>query len=362
MGSVSEAEVAAERARTPTEEIVARIWATELRLPSIGLDEDFIDLGSHSLQGVAVVARLEERFGVSIPVRVLFEEPTVADLAAWIDRHRGDSDGPQAEIVRLQEGSGLRPVFAVPGFWADDLAMFALAKVARTTDSHRPVYGFPGTPPVPANTPENEWVEAAAASLNAAVRLRQRHGPYLLFGGCIGGIIAWEMARQLEASDEIAHLFLVDTQHPRLRANAEARPRTVAQTQSRIEKRMQRLAKTSWEKLPRASAPSDVEETMHRMIGNRDLRAEMTRAYRPKPLVGRVRLIANARWHCSHPTLGWDSLVGDRLDVAVMGGESHGLLENLQEIAIWLRAGLDDVDPQPRAQELGAGGAPTSTI
>src|SRR5215216_7056687 len=114
-GSVSRGMANEERTRTPTEEIVARIWAKELRLPHIGLDEDFIDLGSHSLQGVAVVARLEERFGVSIPVRVLFEEPTVADLATWIDRHRGDSDGPQAEMIRLQEGRGLLPIFAVPG-------------------------------------------------------------------------------------------------------------------------------------------------------------------------------------------------------------------------------------------------------
>ena len=94
MGSVSGRLSPEERTRTPTEEIVARIWAKELRLPYIGLDDDFIDLGSHSLQGVAISARLEERFGVSIPVRILFEEPTVADLAAWIDRQRGATRQP----------------------------------------------------------------------------------------------------------------------------------------------------------------------------------------------------------------------------------------------------------------------------
>src|SRR5215213_6968286 len=96
-GSVSRGMANEERMRTPTEEIVAGIWAAELRLPHIGLDEDFIDLGSHSLQGVAIVARLQEIFGVAIPVRVLFEEPTVADLAAWIDRQRSKADGTQGE-------------------------------------------------------------------------------------------------------------------------------------------------------------------------------------------------------------------------------------------------------------------------
>src|SRR5687767_5306836 len=75
MGSVTGRLSPEKRTRTPTEEIVARIWAEELRLPYIGLDDDFIDLGSHSLQGVAIAARLEERFGVLIPVRILFEEP-----------------------------------------------------------------------------------------------------------------------------------------------------------------------------------------------------------------------------------------------------------------------------------------------
>src|SRR3954452_3204170 len=115
MGSVSAGVSTDARTSTPTEEIVAAIWAEELRLPFIGLDEDFIDLGSHSLQGVAVVARLEERFGVSIPVRVLFEEPTVADLAAWIDRQRRETASPRAEIIRLQTGDGGRALFAVPG-------------------------------------------------------------------------------------------------------------------------------------------------------------------------------------------------------------------------------------------------------
>jgi acyl-CoA synthetase (AMP-forming)/AMP-acid ligase II/acyl carrier protein len=338
MGGVAETEVAAGRTRTPTEEMVASVWTRELQLPHIGLDEDFIDLGSHSLQGVAVVARLQEIFGVAIPLRVLFEEPTVADLAAWIDRHwrkpdgargeiihfgawierqRADTGGTQAEIICLQAGSGLRPVFAVPEGRAAARALYGLAKLARETDLHRPFYAFPGDPPVPSDTPEESWVQAAAASLNDAVRTRQRHGPYLLFGSCIGGIIAWEMARQLEASGEVVHLFLVDTKHPRARRDAEARART--------EKRMRR---------------SDRKVT--------NLRLEKTKAYRPEPLVGRVRLLANTDWHRDHPTLGWDAPSIDWRDVVVMPKE-HGIWLNFTAVAGWLRTGLDVVDPQPQS-------------
>jgi oxalate---CoA ligase len=368
MSSGTAVVAATDRPSTPTEEIVARIWAAELGLPSVGLNEDFIDLGSHSLQGVAVVARLEEHFGVSIPVRVLFEEPTVADLAAWIDRHRRDTNGPQVEIIRLQEGSGLRPIFAVPGArGANSRSLFAFAKLARATDPRRPFYAFPGDPPVPATTPDDRWVQAAAASLNAAVRRRQRHGPYLLFGSCVGGIIAWEMARQLEASGETAHLFLVDTQHPRLRSAADARsraarwmPRWVRTVINRriltyVGRRLQFELLRVRCRLPWTSLTAEgVMEISREMPRDAKLRLEMTKTYRPEPLVGRARLLANVDWHRSHATLGWDALAGDGPDVAVMRKE-HGLWANMREMAAWLRAGLDEVDPQPLSLAEGEG-------
>jgi thioesterase domain-containing protein/acyl carrier protein len=375
MGSVSGRLSPEERTRTPTEEIVARIWAKELRLPYIGLDDDFIDLGSHSLQGVAISARLEERFGVSIPVRILFEEPTVADLAAWIDRQRGGPLSAEVEIIRLQEGSGLRPIFAVPGGRAASRTLFALAKLARETDPRRPVYAFPGDPPVLANTSEESWVQAAAATLNAAVRTHQCNGPYLLLGSCVGGIIAWEMARQLEASGESVHLFLVDTKHPRLRTDAElpALPQKGTRRPSRkginrgvlrrilgvtsapgdvvtarviADNRMRRSASKRAARRARkvASARADVTESAHEMPEDSSLRLERTRMYRPEPLANRVRLITNADWRRSHPTLGWDALISDPHEVAVMG-KDHGLLRNVHEAAAWLRAQLDEVDP-----------------
>ena len=366
MGGVAETEVAAERTRTPTEEMVASVWASELQLPLIGLDEDFIDLGAHSLQGVAVVARLQEIFGMAIPLRVLFEEPTIADLAAWIDRHswkndgvrseiirfrawierqRADSDGIKAEIICLQAGSGLRPIFAVPGGRAAARTVYGLAKLARETDPRRPVYAFPGDPPVPANTSPESWVQAAAVSLIAVLRTHQSHGPYLLLGACVGGIIAWEIARQLEASGEIAHLFLVDTRHPRLRTDIDV--------PSPSQKAMRRPARKGinrsvFRRIPReASPPGSVMETVHETLQDGILRLEMTRMYRPEPLAGRVSLIANADWHQSHPTLGWDALITDTSGVAVMGKE-HGLLRNTRETALWLRAKLDEVDPLPQ--------------
>ena len=348
-----------ERTRTPTEEIVASIWAEELRLPHIGLDEDFIDLGSHSLQGVSIVARLEEIFRVSIPIRVLFEEPTVADLAAWIDRQNGVIDGSQAEMVRLQEGSGLRPIFVVPPGHGGPRALFALAKLGRETDPRRPFYGFPGDPPVPAGTARDRWVQAAATSLNNVMRMRQRNGPYLLLGSCVGGLIAWEMAHQLQESGETVHLFLVDTRHPRLRSDVNPLRRAVTKAwwwaRSVINRKV--LIIVSWRlqfeylrqrgQLPWESAsPDEDSNTRNAVTKSGRRRLVMTRKYRPKPLMGRVKLLANTDWFRSNPTLGWGTLIDDRLDVAVMSKE-HLLHWNYKEVAAWLRAELEKVDPEP---------------
>ncbi|HEX2252377.1 MAG TPA: condensation domain-containing protein, partial [Thermoanaerobaculia bacterium] len=70
--------------RTPVEAAVAEIWAELLRTGPLGIDDDFFELGGHSLLATRVVSRLKERFAVDLPLRALFEAPTVAGLAALV--------------------------------------------------------------------------------------------------------------------------------------------------------------------------------------------------------------------------------------------------------------------------------------
>jgi len=86
----SGAEVAATRRydapRTPTEAALAEIWRAVLELERIGIHEDLFELGAHSLLAMRAVMRIRERFEVDVPLRRLFEHPTVAGLAQLIDR------------------------------------------------------------------------------------------------------------------------------------------------------------------------------------------------------------------------------------------------------------------------------------
>ncbi|HEX6289412.1 MAG TPA: AMP-binding protein, partial [Herpetosiphonaceae bacterium] len=78
--------------RTPAEERVAEVWAEVLGLERVGVDDHFFELGGDSLLAAQLIARLHERVGVDLPLRALFEHPTVAGLAAQIDEAERSDD------------------------------------------------------------------------------------------------------------------------------------------------------------------------------------------------------------------------------------------------------------------------------
>ena len=71
--------------RTPVEEVIASIWATILGVEQIGVHDNFFDLGGHSLKATRVMSRISQAFGLNLPVRTLFETPTLSSLASAIE-------------------------------------------------------------------------------------------------------------------------------------------------------------------------------------------------------------------------------------------------------------------------------------
>ncbi|HEY0022711.1 MAG TPA: amino acid adenylation domain-containing protein [Longimicrobium sp.] len=106
--------------RTPAEEVLAGIWAEVLHLERVGVEESFFDLGGHSLLATRVVSRVRELFGVELPLRALFEGPTVAELALRVEG-TGRAELPMLPPVVPTDRTGLLPLsFAQERLWFID--------------------------------------------------------------------------------------------------------------------------------------------------------------------------------------------------------------------------------------------------
>jgi amino acid adenylation domain-containing protein len=86
--------------KTPTEEVVAGIWAEVLRQPRVSTQDNFFDLGGHSLLATQVVSRVREHFRVELPIRILFEKPTVCGLVeAILASQEAGADSAESAIL-----------------------------------------------------------------------------------------------------------------------------------------------------------------------------------------------------------------------------------------------------------------------
>ena len=186
--------------RTPLEERVAGIWEELLGVRHIGVHESFFDLGGHSLLAIQLIARIERSFATTLPVAVLFQSPTVAELCNLLSTRR---DAEWSSLVPVQTSGEKVPFFWIhgdssnahlPAHLGPDRPLFAL--------EHQSLDGRPAL---------HLEVEAIANHYLSEVRAIRAHGPYLLGGYSFGAAVAFEMARQLTIEgDEVALLFMLD--------------------------------------------------------------------------------------------------------------------------------------------------------
>jgi acyl carrier protein len=90
---------------TPTEQAIAEVWMTVLKLERVGIEENFFELGGHSLLATQAMSRIREAFQVDLPLRTIFEAPTVSALAAAVsDRvSHGSVDAAERLLRELDD-------------------------------------------------------------------------------------------------------------------------------------------------------------------------------------------------------------------------------------------------------------------
>jgi amino acid adenylation domain-containing protein len=196
--------------RTDLERALAEIWQQLLRLDRIGINDDFFELGGHSLLAVRLFAEIERKLGARLPLSTLFETATIAGLAEAIELgHRERRAWPS--LVTLRPGTEAeRPLFLVA--WAGG-EVLPYRDLAENLDPNVPVLGLrsPGTDrrELPLAT-----VEQLAEHFVEELRGVQPRGPYRLGGFCFSGLVAYEMARQLQKAGEAIDLLALIDAYP----------------------------------------------------------------------------------------------------------------------------------------------------
>jgi len=198
--------------RTPLEALLASLWAEVLGVEQVGVCDSFFALGGHSLLAVRLMARIRERCGRELPLATLFRAATVERLAAVLVT--GSVPAGRRVLVELTPPAAGPP--AVPLFFVHPAGgnVLCYAELARALGPGQP-FGALQLPDPEALEPA-PTIEALAARYVAAVREAAPAGPYALGGWSLGGVIAYEMARQLLAAGEAVDLLaLVDPSPPR---------------------------------------------------------------------------------------------------------------------------------------------------
>ncbi|HEX9939641.1 MAG TPA: AMP-binding protein, partial [Longimicrobium sp.] len=106
--------------RTPVEEVLAGIWAEVLRLERVGVEDSFFELGGHSLLATRVISRVRDVFAIELPLRALFEGPTVAELAGRVEEMRRAGAPALPAVVPVERTGALPLSFAQERLWFID--------------------------------------------------------------------------------------------------------------------------------------------------------------------------------------------------------------------------------------------------
>ncbi|MEW5974659.1 MAG: amino acid adenylation domain-containing protein [Acidobacteriota bacterium] len=185
---------------------LGHIWEEVLELRSIGIRDDFFDLGGDSLRAVEMFSRVEEICGKRLSPSRLLSRLTIEQLAEVL--LEDDSESFKGALVPIQVGGLNRPFFFLHGDC--ETGGFYCRNLSKHLGQDQPFYAV--MPHGYDEQPIPEYVETMAQDRLRAILEIQPTGPYLLGGFCGGGIVAFEIAQQLRRNgQQVEPLLLIDS-------------------------------------------------------------------------------------------------------------------------------------------------------
>ena len=352
------------------EERLARLWAEVLGVEKVGAHDGFFEIGGHSLLAVRLFARIEAEFGRALSLASLFAAPTVARQAVLL------GEGPQFAVapnpvalprfdslVPLQTEGNRPRLYCVHHGYGDLTGYHDLVK---NLGSDQPLWGFQARG-IQGDQEPVECITQMAENYVKELRALQPSGPYHLTGFSLGGVIAFEMARQLRASgQEVGLLALLDTYAPIFfykeehRGNLLAELADAASTLRRIApedrwaftRNKSRVAGSRIKALftrsePETGTPEELKlrEAIQRVEA---ASRKALREYVPSDYAGDAVIFRAQEQEIQtdyDPVLWWQNVLKGRVTVKDVPGDHHAIIQEpgVQELARLLRECLDAV-------------------
>lgn len=190
--------------------LLTKIWEKVLGIKSIGVRDNFFALGGHSLLAVRLLTEIEKVFGKNLPLVTFFEAQTVEQLAYVLRQQEWSA--PWRSLVVIQRGNSTKPpLFLMHEIWGN---VFFYRELVRNLDPEQPCYGLQARG-LDDKQPPHTLIEEMAADYIKEIQTVQPEGPYFIGGFSFGGLLAFEVARQLHAQGEkIALLAILDRDAP----------------------------------------------------------------------------------------------------------------------------------------------------
>jgi len=307
-----------------TVETLTSIWQRVLQLSHVGTDDNFFDLGGDSALAVELFHEVANACGRELPPVMIYHAPTIAALAAILDQPAAP---PMPPLVQLKAGSDEQPLFIAHGLGGSAMDFFQIVKHIQTP---RAIYGLQAKGIDGVEEPLDQIEDMARYSLDA-VRQLQPHGPYLLSGFSLGGVVAFEMAQQLIAEEEnIALLAMLDSYPHYSRLSVEQRVRLIArQTWRRVATRLRWLGISVPPQTAVESASSPSQQHF------RDSAYRALERYQPRFYPGKIHFVRAAipTDFPADPAAVWSDLAQE-FDVETVPGDHLGIMTtNFESLA-----------------------------
>ncbi len=190
------------------EKLLHELWSELLGISKISIDEDFFELGGHSLIAVNMIAQVEKLTGKKIPLASLLENSTIQKLAHFLSDEKKIEASNNSSLVPIKPEGTQPPLYLVHGA---GLHVLMFQTLAANMDDDQPLYALQARGLNGEAEPFSRLEDIAAHYL-MEIEEQNPNGPYRLAGYSFGGLIAFEMAKQLKAKGkEVEMLAMFDT-------------------------------------------------------------------------------------------------------------------------------------------------------